>query len=199
MAFVRERALSESAMVRIHGSLHEFRCVRGQCGFTQAENWKETIVPALKAPNDVDIGDEAVPLPPRTVEALPHCPRCNSLLRPATIWFGEPIPKAQIRRIDAFITPPASSPYFDPQHPRGKVDLMMVVGTGAQVWPAAGYVERARKLGAKVAVFNLEGLEKRGDDDEEERLGWGEPEWYFVGDAAEALPVVRGAHEERGE
>lgn len=67
---------------------------------------------------------------------------------------------------------------------RGKVDLIMVIGTTASVWPAAGYVEDARARGARVAVVNMEADElgaagnlRRGD-------------FLFVGDAAKILPEM---------
>lgn len=33
-------------------------------------------------------------------------------------------------------------------------DLMLVIGTSAQVYPAAGYIDKARSRGAVVAVIN---------------------------------------------
>jgi NAD-dependent SIR2 family protein deacetylase len=35
---------------------------------------------------------------------------------------------------------------------QGRVDLVLVIGTTATVYPAAGYVEIARERGARVAV-----------------------------------------------
>jgi NAD-dependent deacetylase sirtuin 5 len=63
----------------------------------------------------------------------------------------------------------------------GKVDLMLVIGTSALVWPAAGYIGRARKAGARVAFFNMEEMSAgvaRPD----------EGDWMFLGDAAELVP-----------
>ena len=67
---------------------------------------------------------------------------------------------------------------------RGKVDLIMVIGTTATVWPAAGYVEDARERGARVCVVNMEA----------EELGAAgqlrSEDFLFVGDAAKILPEL---------
>jgi len=47
---------------------------------------------------------------------------------------------------------------------RGPIDLMVVVGTTAKVYPAAGYNLAARKKGAKITVVNME--------DNARRQGW---------------------------
>ena len=67
----------------------------------------------------------------------------------------------------------------------GKVDLMLVVGTSATVWPAANYIHAARLAGAKIAVFNME-----EPDAENGSGGIGEQDWFFRGDAAEVLPEL---------
>jgi NAD-dependent SIR2 family protein deacetylase len=57
---------------------------------------------------------------------------------------------------------------------------MLVIGTTAEVYPAAGYIELARSRGARVAVVNIE----EGKAEE----GLGEEDWAFVGDAAVVVP-----------
>jgi len=53
----------------------------------------------------------------------------------------ESLPYDTIERIDAWMH-------------RGPIDLMVVVGTTAKVYSAAGYILAAHKKGAKVAVVN---------------------------------------------
>jgi NAD-dependent SIR2 family protein deacetylase len=183
----------ESALVRIHGSLNEFICVDQACSYRLSAGVKNPLIPALKVPNDVDFGDENVPLPPCTEADLPHCPICGKLLRPAVVWFGEAIPEEITKRVDTFITPSTTSPDFGHATSAGSVDLVLVIGTGAQVWPAAGYVSLARKLGAKVAVFNLPAKDDYGDE-----AGWGVPDWYFAGDCALTLPLCLNLAERAG-
>ena len=62
-----------------------------------------------------------------------------------------------------------------------KIDLMLVVGTSAVVYPAAGYVNIAKKMGARAAVVNMDPWHKRTSE-------LGPEDWYFHGDANELVP-----------
>jgi NAD-dependent deacetylase sirtuin 5 len=103
---------------------------------------------------------------------LPRCPSCKTgILRPGVVWFGEPLPEATLQEIDDWID-------------GGKVDLIMVIGTTARVYPAAGYVSQARARGARVAVINMD-VEDLGAT-ESLRPG----DFLFEGDAAKILPEI---------
>jgi NAD-dependent deacetylase sirtuin 5 len=103
---------------------------------------------------------------------LPHCPACKKgLLRPGVVWFGEMLPEKVIRNVDDWI------------QTSKKIDLIMVIGTSARVYPAAGYVQRARAKGAKVAVINM-------DPNDVPQGGMKYGDWLFVGDAAEIMPEL---------
>jgi NAD-dependent deacetylase len=70
----------------------------------------------------------------------PPCPGCGaSRLRPDIVWFGE-MPY-EMDRIDAALT---------------KADLFVSIGTSGAVYPAAGFVQTARYLGARTLEMNLE-------------------------------------------
>ena len=58
---------------------------------------------------------------------------------------------------------------------------MIVVGTAAAVYPAAGYTRIAQGKGATVAVVN---------PDPDSGEGLGEEDFFFQGDAAELLPQL---------
>ena len=62
-----------------------------------------------------------------------------------------------------------------------KIDLLLVIGTSAAVYPAAGYIAKARAQGAKVAVINTE-----EPDQAASRLEPGD--WFFRGDAGAVVP-----------
>jgi NAD-dependent SIR2 family protein deacetylase len=61
---------------------------------------------------------------------------------------------------------------------------MLVVGTSAQVYPAAGYIESARRCGAKIAVINPEA------ETEEELQKLVAGDFAFGQDAAVCLPTL---------
>ncbi|KAF8837531.1 sirtuin 5 [Paxillus ammoniavirescens] len=81
-----------------------------------------------------------------SVDDLPHCTRCGSLLRPGVVWFDE-IPD-HLQEIDQIVE---------------NADLCLVIGTSSTVYLAAGYADEIAEKGGTVAVFNIE--EPEGDAD----------------------------------
>jgi NAD-dependent deacetylase len=75
-----------------------------------------------------------------TLPALPHC-ECGGLARPGVVWFGENL-NPQI--------------WAKAEHAAQSCDVMLVAGTSAVVYPAAGLVPLARASGAKVIEVNIE-------------------------------------------
>ncbi|KAF1349823.1 NAD-dependent deacetylase-like protein sirtuin-5 [Delphinella strobiligena] len=173
----------------LHGSLFNVKCTSFYCNYHD-QNFTDPIAPALRISYDesdpttnkarhaleefeekeLDISNEDVELPTIKLSDLPKCPKCNKgLLRPGVVWFGESLPSKVISTVDQFIT--------DSQN----IDLILVIGTSARVYPAAGYVDRARAKGARVAVINMD----RGDTP---ASGVSDQDWFFQGDAAEIVP-----------
>jgi NAD-dependent deacetylase len=74
-------------------------------------------------------------------EIPPQCPQCSSILKPDVVFFGEPIPwEAQNRSFEEART----------------CDLVLVIGTSALVYPAAGIPPLAKQSGATVVEINME-------------------------------------------
>jgi NAD-dependent deacetylase len=70
----------------------------------------------------------------------PACAVCHApALRPDIVWFGE-LPY-QMDRIEAALA---------------TADLFVSIGTSGQVWPAAGFVDLARRAGAFCLELNLD-------------------------------------------
>jgi NAD-dependent deacetylase len=74
----------------------------------------------------------------------PACPTCGNLRRPAVVWFGEHLPPLALAAAERAVN---------------ACDLMLVVGTSGQVYPAAGLVFTAQQQGARVVVINPEATE----------------------------------------
>jgi NAD-dependent deacetylase len=70
----------------------------------------------------------------------PSCPRCGGLLKSDTVSFGEPIP------IDVLNTCAEHS---------AKADLVIVAGTSATVYPAAGFALEVKERGGILIEVNL--------------------------------------------
>jgi len=104
-----------AGLIRLHGSIWELACWAG-CG----ARWR----------------DEAVPL----AACPPRCPRCEGLARPAVVWFGESLNRADL----------------DAAFDACACDVFLTIGTSAIVHPAAGLVHEARRRGAFTAEINLD-------------------------------------------
>ena len=186
----------------LHGTLFELKCSNKQCDFRET-NFTDPVVPALAVPTsdvdptsnevrkdasqqleaqakgkDLDISDIKVPLPSVQKEDLPHCPKCKTnLLRPAVVWFGEALPLSVLGNVEIFLEGRG-------QDGRSQdVDLIMVIGTSAKVYPAAGYIDEARAKNARVCVVNM-------DTNDAPRSGWKKGDWLFRGDAAVVVPEL---------
>jgi NAD-dependent deacetylase len=118
---LHERAGS-ACLIRLHGSIWQVSCAR-RCPGSNREATTE----------------DRVPLP----ELPPPCPWCGGLLRPAVVWFGEPIESEVMRACDAALA----------------CDVFLAVGTSSVVYPAAGLAHEARRRGAFTAELNLEATE----------------------------------------
>jgi len=111
---LHERAGSR-ALVRLHGSLWRLRC-------TACRTEHEDLRPKLE------------PLPPR-------CAACAAMLRPAVVWFEEPLPMIEFGRA---------------QRAARAAALVLVVGTSSLVYPAASLQTAALEAGAYVVEINTE-------------------------------------------
>lgn len=74
--------------------------------------------------------------------------QCGQYMRPSVVWFGESLP-VHIMQMALAETE--------------KADLMLVVGTSAQVYPAAGLIDIAKINGADVIVVNTESSDVKED------------------------------------
>jgi NAD-dependent deacetylase len=71
----------------------------------------------------------------------PDCTLCGGLVKTATISFGQPMPEGEMARAEAATK---------------ACDLMMVLGSSLQVYPAAGFPLLAKRQGAPLVILNRE-------------------------------------------
>src|ERR1017187_1876693 len=72
---------------------------------------------------------------------LPRPPGGGGLGRPGWFGFGEPLPEGMMQ---------------EAEHATLAAQVLLVVGTSAQVYPAAGLIPLAKQAGARVIQVNLE-------------------------------------------
>lgn len=89
----------DGRLVELHGSLFRVRCTA--CAYRAAHT---------------------DPVDATALDRLPRCPDCGALLRPAVVWFGEPLDGGALA--EAFASASGA-------------DVCLVVGTSAVVHPAA--------------------------------------------------------------
>lgn len=73
-------------------------------------------------------------------EGPPRC-GCGGRMRPSVVWFGERLPEAT---------------FEEAAQAAAECALLLVVGTSATVYPAAGLIELAARNGAFVVEVNRE-------------------------------------------
>jgi NAD-dependent deacetylase len=99
-----------------------------------------------------------------TLPPLPSCADCGGLLRPGVVWFGESLPPAVWAAAEAAVR---------------RARLLLVIGTSAVVYPAAGLVATARNAGGAVIEINPEATPISAEVD-----------LVLRGKAAELLPAI---------
>ena len=76
---------------------------------------------------------------PRLSEIPPRC-ECAGMLRPGVVWFGEALP---------------TDVWQAAEKAARECDLLLVIGTSAVVYPAAGLAHVAKSCGARVVEINV--------------------------------------------
>jgi NAD-dependent deacetylase len=108
------RMAGSSHLIELHGNINCVRC--SECGKV-ADEWE-------------DDGLE-----------VPHCKKCDGLLRPNVVWFGEPLPRYELEAaVEA----------------ARNCDIFFSVGTSGEVQPAASLAYGAHNRGAILIEVNTE-------------------------------------------
>ncbi len=124
---------------------------------------------------------EVTPLPEDLLsgDRVPACARCGHALKPNVVLFGEGVRK--LDEVAALVS---------------GCDLLLVVGTSAQVYPAAGIPAAVKGEGGRVFEFNTEPTALTYG--EAMGLMWGAPsagmtDYFFQGPAGVSLPALAEA------
>ena len=113
--------LSNEKMVQIHGDIFVTRCSR--CDWSRRDHDHE---------HEHEKED-----------VVPKCARCDVLVRPGVVWFGEQLPWNEVQRVENYLD-------------RGPCDLVIVAGTTATFGYIVDWALRAGRNGADLIEVNLE-------------------------------------------
>ena len=146
------QAAGSSTVVDLHGSLSQVDCTACGAGLTRSRlqdalerlNPEWTYAAARIAP-DGDVDLEGVDY---KEFAVPDCPICGGILKPAVVFFGESVPRERVR-------------YCMDQ--LAESDALFVVGSSLMVFSGYRFVREATRLGIPVVILNQG--RTRGDED----------------------------------
>jgi NAD-dependent protein deacetylase/lipoamidase len=94
--------LPKEKMVQIHGDIFVTKCSR--CDFGRSDYEQEQ-----EEDEEEEVEEENV---------VPRCAKCDALMRPGVVWFGEQLPWTEMRRVEGYLG-------------GGVCDLVIVAGTTA--------------------------------------------------------------------
>lgn len=155
-------------LLEFHGSLFDLKCTNFECTY-KCTTYDDPLTKSL----DSTVYENSDELPTiKNICELPICPVCEEgLLRPGVVWYGEFLPLCLIDKADEFII-------------RHSVDLILIIGTSHNVWPAASYIDIVKNQGGKIAIFNTVKDETLDKDTANVET------WQFIGDCSDTLPIA---------
>jgi NAD-dependent SIR2 family protein deacetylase len=144
-------AAGSTRVVELHGALEEVVCL--DCGAIEHRSALQQRLLALNpgwTDRAVDIapdGDAEIERGVTRSFIVPGCTRCNGVLKPNVIFFGENVPTRWVDEAWTLL---------------GEGDALLVVGSSLTVYSGYRFVRRAAQDGHPIAIVNLGST--RGDD-----------------------------------
>jgi NAD-dependent deacetylase len=120
--------LSAEKMVQIHGDIFTTRC--SSCDFSRRARPRSPGCDTLGGQDHDDVR------PPR-------CPKCDALMRPGVVWFGEQLPWKELQRVENFFG-------------RGFCNWVIVAGTTAAFGYIVDWALRAKANDGELIEVNPE-------------------------------------------
>jgi NAD-dependent deacetylase len=109
--------LPKEKMVQIHGDIFLTRCSRCDFGFTDCKHDHDH-PPSVAAATYGVAGEQEQEHEEEEENVVPRCAKCDALMRPGVVWFGEQLPWTEMQRVESYLG-------------GGVCDLVIVAGTTA--------------------------------------------------------------------
>jgi NAD-dependent deacetylase len=133
--------LAKEKMVQIHGDIFVTRCSR--CDFEHEGRGGSPEPSAHGAISAQGRRLRSIAPTSRNDVYLPRCSECNALMRPGVVWFGEQLPRSEVKRVEDYLD-------------RGTCELVIVAGTTATFGYIIDWALRARRDGGELIEVNPE-------------------------------------------
>jgi NAD-dependent deacetylase len=127
---------SKEKMVQIHGDIFVTRCSR--CDFNHREH-PPSFNYGVAGPPSQGYGVAGE----QEKKKIPECPRCEGLMRPGVVWFGEQLPWDELRRVENYLED-------------GPSDFVIVAGTTATFGYIIDWALRAKASDGELVEVNPE-------------------------------------------
>jgi len=131
--------LPKEKMVQIHGDIFLTRCSR--CGFSRRHYEHEDEDEEQDAA--CGVREHVRAFKAATCRRTPKCPECHALVRPGVVWFGEQLPRNELKRVENFLD-------------GGACDVVIVAGTTATFGYIIDWALRGSRDGAELIEVNPE-------------------------------------------
>jgi NAD-dependent protein deacetylase/lipoamidase len=133
--------VAKEHIVQIHGDIFVTRCSR--CEFSDTGMGGSPEPPGLDAIKGQSGRLRSIVPTSDSDVHLPRCPKCEALMRPGVVWFGEELPWNELRRVETYLD-------------RGACDLVIVAGTTAIFGYIVDWALRAKRNGGELIEVNPE-------------------------------------------
>ena len=134
----------ESALIELHGALHEVRCLA--CGLLEDRTALQQRLQALnpgfseQSAHLAPDGDADLPVDVLARFVVAGCRSCGGTLKPNVVFFGENVAQTVVARAHAMIS---------------GSEVLLVVGSSLTVLSGYRFVRAAARQGIPVAIINL--------------------------------------------
>jgi len=138
------QAAGSREVIDLHGRLDSVRCLACELRLPRDafQHELEALNPSWLALDALDAPDGDADLEGLDFASFraPDCPRCEGLLKPDVVFFGENVPRDRVERATQHLE---------------SADAMLVVGSSLMVFSGYRFAREAARLGKPIAAINL--------------------------------------------
>jgi NAD-dependent SIR2 family protein deacetylase len=130
-------------VIELHGRLNQVRCM--SCSLKMPRGSVDELLEELNPNVEKDVSIEFTPDGDAEIEAtatfrIPVCPKCQGVLKPDVVFFGETVPPEIVEAAARFVD---------------EASALLVAGTSLAVNSGMRFARRAAKAGKPIVIVNI--------------------------------------------